>query len=145
MIFKKFTMFLRIFIIFYVHHRNQTECFNTITKQNVKYGKYFLNTILYTTSLPIFTNISLQYFTYLTNFAVFHSISQYFTWLVMRLLTLRLSLVQADPDPPAARTWSRNPNLFRNLRFLVGWKLHQPTGPGRPRRPNNHTPRPRPT
>ena len=118
-----------------------------------------------------------HYFTYLIvlcqYFTVFHSISQYYTVLhsisqythqdrlVVRLPTqsLRLSLVQADPDLPAARPRSRNPNLFWNLRFLVGWQLHQPTGPGRRptgrwRRPpcrccqtklDNHIPRPRPT
>ena len=35
-------------------------------------------------------------------------------------VTLMLSPVQADPDPPAARTRSLNPNLSQNLRFSVG-------------------------
>ena len=70
-------------------------------------------------------------------FTIFHNISQYThqNRMVVRLPTLRMSLIQADPnddgpDPQAAQSRSRNPNLSRNLRFLVGWLLHQPNGPG---------------
>ena len=92
-------------------------------------------------------------------FTVFHSISQYLTIsythqdrLAMRLLTRRPSLVLAARDhvPPATRTWSENPNLSRNRRFIVGWQLYgtstsqlelSASGGGRPgrrrgRRPN---------
>ena len=109
----------------------------------------FKNTLYHTKYFSIFANIfdstshilhNLKYFKYFTYFTMFHSISQYFTMFhgvsqythqdrlvsIEGLLTLpvMLSLLQADPNPPAAQIRSRNPNLSRNLRFSIGWQRH---------------------
>ena len=149
----------------------ESDC-NDIYKQQIRYlgsalssGTFQLhprlgmkvNTIfLCQHAVNIFYSIShfLHFLRYCKYFTLFHIVSHcftqihsdsHYTHLVVRLPTQRLSL-QADPDTPMARTRSLNPNLSRNLRFLLSWQLHQPNDPGwrppgrrrlgRQRRPN---------
>ena len=113
-IYQNFIKLHRIVINIYQYSPQYWKCFTTFTV------------------FHRISHISNYYISISQYFTVFHIISQYTHQdrLVVRLPTrsLRLSLVQADPDLLAARTRTWNSNLFRNPRFLVGWQLHQPTG-----------------
>ena len=87
-----------------------------ITKISLPVFQIFHSILQYFNIFHIFNSIMSVFHT--EKFTVFHSISQYFAafysilqythqdMLVEKLPTLRLSLVQADTDPPAARTRS---------------------------------------